>query len=332
MPIALVVHGGAGRIAADRIEAANEGCRVAAQVGWRILQNGGSALDAVEVVVRALEDDPNYNAGTGSCLNADGVIEMDASIMEGQTLQVGAVARIECIKNPISLARHVLESPHVLLVGQGARAFALEQGMTLCTTKDLLTQRQHDIWQRVKEEERANEPILHRREIGSIEARVEVQVETQESGIGPKKQQNKQEKQEKRESLEIEQEKHGTVGAVALDAQGRLATATSTGGFTNKHPGRIGDTPLIGCGFYADENAAISCTGYGEDFIRLMLAKRAADFVAKGMSARDAAQAAIALLSAKAIGTGGLIVVDRAGNVGYSWNSENMAYAYLSEQ
>ena len=333
MPIALVVHGGAGSIAPERVAPANEGCRVAAQVGWQILQNGGSALDVVESVVRALEDDPNYNAGTGSCLNEDGYIEMDASIMEGHTLEVGAVACIERIKHPVTLARRVLESPHVLLAGTGAREFALEHGITMCRREDLLTERQHKNWLRIREKQQGNEPIFHRREIGSVSApqdehdepeihrrevgSISARVESQETGIGL---------QQTHESTE---EKHGTVGAVALDAQGHLATATSTGGFTNKHSGRIGDTPLIGCGFYADENAAISCTGYGEDFIRLMIAKRAADFVAKGMSAREAAEAAIALLGTKATGTGGIIIVDRLGNVGFSWNSENMAYAYM---
>jgi L-asparaginase / beta-aspartyl-peptidase len=125
-------------------------------------------------------------------------------------------------------------------------------------------------------------------------------------------------------------EKHGTVGAAALDQLGRLAAATSTGGILNKYPGRVGDTPLVGCGFYADEHAAISCTGHGEDFIRLLIAKRAADFVARGESARRAAEAAIAVLGAKAEGSGGLIVIDRIGNVGFAWNSQTMAYAYMT--
>jgi beta-aspartyl-peptidase (threonine type) len=118
---------------------------------------------------------------------------------------------------------------------------------------------------------------------------------------------------------------------VAVDSTGILAAATSTGGIPNKYSGRIGDSPLVGCGFYADENAAISCTGDGEEFIRLLIAKRAADFVASGMTARDAAEAAIAVLGAKAEGTGGLIVVDRLGNVGFAWNSENMAHAFMTE-
>jgi beta-aspartyl-peptidase (threonine type) len=228
--------------------------------------------------------------------------------MEGNTLQVGAVASIERIKNPISLARHVLASPHVLLTGRGARQFALDNDMTLCQEEDLRTERQYQNWLRLREKQRAarNEPTYHRREIGSIPARIEP-----ENGKQP-------------------DNRHGTVGAVALDDAGNLVAATSTGGIPYKLPGRVGDSPLVGAGFYADENAAISCTGDGEDFTRLLIAKRAADNVALGMSAREAAEATIALLGTKAQGTGGLIIVDRAGNVGFSRNSQNMVYAYLA--
>ncbi len=322
MPIAIVVHGGAGTISADRIEIAQAGCKEAALIGWRILQEGGSALDAVEAAVRALEDNPNYNAGTGSSFTANGSIEMDAGLMEGYTLQVGGVAAVERIKNPISLARRVLESPHVLLSGRGAQEFALEQGLTLCKQEDLITERQYNNWQRIREEQRAaiqaeygDEPTIHRREVSSIPARIE-----REQDITPLN-----------SSIPNREEKHGTVGAVAIGYSGRLAAATSTGGMPNKYPGRIGDSPLAGSGFYADENAAISCTGHGEDFIRLLIAKRAADGVARGMSAREAAEAAIATLGAKAEGTGGLIIVDRFANVGFSWNSHNMAYAYIAQ-
>ncbi len=284
MPIAIIVHGGAGTITPDRAEILQEGCREATRIGWRVLQAGGSALDAVEAAVRALEDNPNYNAGTGACLTTESNIELDAGIMDGHTLQVGAVAYVERIKNPISLARKVLQSPHVLLVGKGALEFAQEQGIPLCTLEDLVTERQYRLWQ----ESLKTAPIKKK-------------------------------------------EKHGTVGAVALDQSGYLAAATSTGGIVNKYPGRIGDSPLVGCGFYADENAAISCTGHGEDFIRLLIAKRAADFVARGNTARDAAEATIAVLGAKATGTGGLIVVDRLGNVGFAWNSQNMDHAFMVE-
>lgn len=301
MSIAIVVHGGAGIIDPDRGEEAQQGCREAALIGWRVLQSGGSAMDAVEAAVRALEDNPDFNAGTGSCLNADGYVETDAGIMEGHTLQVGAVAGVERIKNPITLARKVLASPHVLLLGQGAQEFALENGMQLCKHQELITDRQYRNWLKQREERLVRkdeeEPRYHRIEVGKIDKQ--------------------------------DEEKHGTVGAVAIDAAGRLAAATSTGGIANKYPGRVGDSPLIGCGFYADEQAAVSCTGHGEDFIRLMIAKRAADFAAQGMTARDAAAAAIGVLSEKATGLGGLIMVDRLGNVGFAWNSTHMAYAYM---
>ena len=303
MPIAIIVHGGAGTVTPDRAEIVQEGCKEAALVGWRILQAGGSALDAVEAAARSLEDNPQYNAGTGACLTSDGNIELDAGIMEGHTLQVGAVACVELIKNPISIARKVLESPHVLLAGKGAQEFALECGIPMCELEDLVTERQYQIWLDQKrraaaESNSEDEPRHHRREVASVEAR---------------------------------EDRHGTIGAVAIDMAGHLAAATSTGGIPNQYPGRVGDTPLVGCGFYADDNAAVSCTGDGEDFVRLLIAKRAADFVAHGETARDAATTTIALLGAKATGTGGLIIVDRKGNIGFAWNSQNMKYAFITE-
>jgi L-asparaginase / beta-aspartyl-peptidase len=301
MPIAIIVHGGAGIVTSERAEGVQEGCKEAALVGWRILQEGGSALDAVEAAVHSLEDNPMFNAGTGACLTSDGNIELDAGIMEGHTLQVGAVACVELIKNPISLAREVLASPHVLLVGKGAQDFALERGIHLCEIDELATERQYQIWLEAKAQasgESEEEPLYHRREVASIQAR---------------------------------EEKHGTVGAVAIDMTGRLAAATSTGGIPNQYPGLVGDSPLVGCGFYADDSASVSCTGYGEDFTRLLIAKRAADYVARGQTAREAAETAIAFLGAKATGTGGLIIVDRKGNIGFAWNSKNMKHAYIVE-
>jgi beta-aspartyl-peptidase (threonine type) len=283
MSIAIIVHGGAGNIEPELEESYRQGCKEAAIIGWRILQAGGSALEAVETAVRALEDNPCYNAGTGACLTSEGNVELDAGIMEGHTLQVGAVAGVELIKNPISLARSVLKSPHVLLIGKGAQEFALEQGFALTKLENLLTERQYNNWKKA-------------------------QLARQEPEQG---------------------KRHGTVGAVALDSSGKLAAATSTGGMCNKHPGRVGDSPLVGAGFYADELAAVSCTGDGEDFTRLLIAKRAGDGVARGASAQEAAEAAIAVLSAKSTGLGGLIIVDHAGNVGIARNSRNMARAYL---
>jgi L-asparaginase / beta-aspartyl-peptidase len=298
MPIAIIVHGGAGTITSDRVEIVQAGCKEAALVGWQILQAGGSALDAVEAAVGSLEDNPNYNAGTGACLTNEGNIELDAGIMDGHLLAVGAVAGIELIKNPIRLARKVLESPHALLVGKGALDFAQEQGIELSTFEDLLTERQYEIWKAMQAANEMQEPRYHRWEVRSLSAR---------------------------------EEKHGTVGAAAIDVSDRLAAATSTGGIYNKYPGRVGDSPLVGCGFYADEQAAISCTGHGEDFVRLLIAKRTADFVTRGYTAREAAEAAIAVLGQRATGTGGLVVVDRLGNVGFAWNSQNMSHAYMVE-
>lgn len=302
MPIAIVVHGGAGSITPDRYAEVRQGCQEAAQVGWRILQSGGSALDAVEAAARVLEDNPAFNAGTGACLSADGSIELDAGIMDGRALSVGAVAGVELIKNPISLARQVLNSPHVLLVGRGAEQFARERGIDRCTFEELCTERQYQRWQQSRAEltSEPEEPGFIRRELSSLAAR--------------------------------EEEKHGTIGAVALDRNGALAAATSTGGIHNKYPGRVGDSPLIGCGYYADEFAAVSCTGDGEDFVRLMIAKRAADFVAQGYTASEAAQRAIAFLSERARGTGGVILVDQRGGIGFAWNSQNMVHAYMTEE
>jgi L-asparaginase / beta-aspartyl-peptidase len=298
MPIAIVVHGGAGDIAPERRAITEEGCKEAALVGWRILQAGGPALAAVEAAVRALEDNPEFNAGTGACLNIDGNIQLDAGIMDGVNLQVGAIAGVERIKNPIALARSVLESPHVLLVGDGAVEFARERGISQCTLEELITERQYASWQQEMGRREAEEPRIHRREVRSVKARTD---------------------------------EHGTVGAVAIDVSGALAAATSTGGIRNKYPGRVGDSPLVGCGFYADEFAAVSCTGHGEDFVRLLIAKRAADAVANGLNAHEAAQASIAFLGARASGTGGLIVVDHHGRAGYAWNSKTMSYAYLTD-
>ncbi len=155
MPIAIIVHGGAGDIAPERSDIAQAGCKEAALAGYAILQAGGSALDAVEAAVRALEDNPEYNAGTGACLDRDGNIELDAGMMDGRALQVGAIAGIERIKNPISLARKVLESEHVLLIGRGAERFASEQDIIQCASEELITERQFLRWQAARDAGRA---------------------------------------------------------------------------------------------------------------------------------------------------------------------------------
>jgi beta-aspartyl-peptidase (threonine type) len=285
MTIALIVHGGAGIYPPEQIHPAQEGCRAGLLVGWQILQSNGSALDAVEAAVRALEDNPQFNAGTGSYLTSEGNIEMEAGIMDGEKFRVGAVTGVELIKNPIVLARRVLESPYVLLAGRGAQQFAQEQGMSLCTREDLLTERVYARWQ-----------------------------------------------QKRAAQVQEKEEKHGTVGAVALDRAGHLASATSTGGTMNKRPGRIGDSPLVGCGFYADRYAGISCTGYGEDFIRLLIARRAAEYVAQGSTAQLAAKKAITFLTMHAKETGGVIILDAQGNAGFAKSRRHMPYSFISSE
>jgi L-asparaginase / beta-aspartyl-peptidase len=270
----IIVHGGAGPIKDDSLAARLEGCKAAALAGWAILQQGGAALDAVEAAVVGLEDNPLFNAGTGSTLNSLGKIEMDAAIMEGHSLRAGAVAAVSGVKNPINLARRVLEDGrYILLAGEGALLFARQIGFPECAPEALLVESEKKRWQ----------------------------------------------------------SKHGTVGAVAFDSAGRLAVATSTGGIFNKLPGRVGDSPLIGCGTYADGYGAASCTGQGEAIIRLVLAKRAVDFLHEvdNGEAQTAARMAIADLEERLQSTGGIILIDRLGNIGYARNTSHMPVGWV---
>jgi len=268
----IIVHGGAGPIKDDSLPARLRGCERAAISGWEILERGGSALDAVESAVVALEDDPLFNAGTGSTLNRLGQVEMDAAIMDGRSLRAGAIAAVSGVRNPISLARRLLnDGRHVMLAGEGALLFAREISFPECPPEALI--------------------------VGSVKKRW--------------------------------QETHGTVGCVALDVDGNLAVATSTGGTLNKLPGRVGDSPLLGCGTYADEIAAVSCTGHGESIMRVALAKSAVEFIRQGFDARSAAQAAVALLEQKTGNTGGLIIIDGEGRVGYARNTTHMPVCFV---
>lgn len=286
---ALVVHGGAGTLGPDDPASAGgpdaprlEGVRRACAAGWSILAAGGSALDAVEAAVRALEDDPTFNAGTGATLTAAGDVELDASIMDGETLRCGAVAVVKDVRNPVSLARAVMErSHHVLLAGPGASAFAREQGIPPHENRLLVTPAQRARWEAARK--------------GAASSRT------------------------------------GTVGAVARDVRGHLAAATSTGGMSMKLPGRVGDTPIVGCGTYADDTlAAVSCTGHGERIIQLTLARHAADLVGQGRSAMEAAREAAALLGRRVQGEGGLIVVGPSGDVGFAHNTPAMSRAWVA--
>jgi L-asparaginase / beta-aspartyl-peptidase len=281
MALAIIVHGGAGAWEkVDLREQARLFCLAAVNAGQAILADGGSALDAVEAAVIVLENCPILDAGRGSYPNAGGEIEMDALIMDGRSLNMGAIAAVQKIRNPISLARRVMaDSGHNFLVGAGAESFADSINFPRCTIEDLL--------------------------VGSP-----------------------------RDSLSFENSKFrpttgDTVGAVALDVKGNVAAATSTGGTANKLPGRVGDSPLIGCGAYADNwTAGVSATGYGEALMRIVISKRVCDFVATGLSAQAACEAAIRVLEERTGGEGGVISVDIRGQVGYAYNTRAMPLAY----
>src|SRR3989449_355415 len=259
----LIVHGGAG---ADSAEAAEyrAGVRAAVLAGWTVLAGGGTALDAVETAVRAIEDDPRFNAGRGSVLTSAGTVEMDASIMEGDRLRCGAVAAVSRIANPLTLARRVMEaSRHILLVGDGALAFARTQGLPECDPQSLVTERQL---------------VRHHERLAAMQ---------------------------------------GTVGAVALDTNGTIAAATSTGGVAGKLPGRVGDSALIGCGTYAESSiGGVSCTGDGEAIIRVVLARRALDYLKEAHDPDYAARVTVDLLVDEGRGQGGLILLDWRGPTG----------------
>src|SRR5688572_3896288 len=275
--LTLIVHGGAGTIRPEIEPAARAGVARALERGWKILEAGGLAIDACEQAIIELEDDPVFDAGVGAHLNRDGKAQLDAILMDGATLQSGAIAAVERVRNPIRLARRILaKGQHSLLVGSGAEEFAVESGLALCDPSELITPYEHQRWTM-----KAAEPA-----------------------------------------------QHGTVGAVALDARGNLCAGTSTGGTFFKHPGRVGDSPIIGCGCYADnEAAAVSCTGHGESIMKIVMAKTASDYVASGHDAQSAADAAVKLLSRRTTGAGGLIVVDRAGRVGASFSTSHMTWA-----
>lgn len=314
---AIIVHGGAGLIPPNRYATARDGCRAAAEAGWRILAAGGSALDAVEAAITTLENDPGFNAGTGAVLTSDGRVQLDCGVMDGASLNVGAVAGIEHIKNPIQIARAVLTSPHVLLVGAGAEEFAREAGFTLCDPHDLITPYQFARWQRGY------------RPGDGTHAGTELDAMLTEPAATPL---DTNGHHLDAEPVHADDTKHGTVGAVAIDNTGNIVASASTGGRAGKHLGRVGDSPLPGCGYYAEnEIGGISCTGDGEDFIRLLLAKRVADYLAAGLSAQGAATAAIRLLGERTSGEGGLIVLDSHGRVGYARNSATMAHAFMSD-
>lgn len=303
MKPALIVHGGAWDIPDEALEACKIGCQRALGAGWTLLASGGSALDAVEAAIMVLEDDPVFDAGYGSHLNLDGHVECDAIIMNGETLRAGAAATLQRVKNPIQLARKILEKcPHMMLVAEGAERFAKEYGIKLCEPEELVSEAEQEAWMRCKADKHA---AAHHRG-----------------------------------------HEQGTVGAVAIDREGHLFAGTSTGGTCCKLPGRVGDSPLIGCGCYADSEAGgVSCTGYGEAIMKIVMAKTTVDLLraraicvdpaaaadACEISSADlAAREAVHLLSKRTHATGGLILLDRHGNPGFAFNTPRMAYGYVA--
>lgn len=280
----------------DMVDAHIHGVSNALAAGWRVLESGGSALDAVEEAVVIMEDDETFDAGRGSFLNRDGRVQLDALIMDGATLRAGGVGCVEHLRNPIRAARKILsESPHVYFVGEGAEKFAAEHGVELCKNEDLIIPREVERLRRCQASLAASEQDGNDLFAPSDDRTIS----------------------------------HDTVGAVALDRKGSIAAATSTGGTLNKAPGRLGDSSLIGCGCYADnESAAASTTGWGEPIMKLVLAKWTADRIAAGNLPEWSAQEAINYLKQRVNGHGGIIVLNRDGHLGISHNTPRMAWAY----
>lgn len=279
----ILVHGGAGRIPDEVVDAYASGVKTAAEVGWRVLEDGGSAVDAVEAAVASMEDAEAFNAGRGGVLRQDGRVQLDALVMDGATLAAGAVAAIETVRSAISVARLVMErSSEVLYAGEGAERFARANGVPAFGNEELVTDRER--------------------------RRLESQSPNSDAA-------------------------HDTVGAVALDQAANLAAGTSTGGIAFKPVGRVGDSAIIGSGGYADnELAAVSCTGEGEAFMRLVLAKWTADRVGAGHAPQQAAEAAMERLGTRLGAYGGLIVLDRTGRWGAAFNAPRMAWAVRSRE
>lgn len=288
---ALAIHGGAGVIdrsaPASEREAYEHSLRSALETGRRMLASGATAVDTVEQVVRVLEEDPRFNAGKGAVFTYEGGHELDASIMDGSTLACGAVAGVRTVRSPIGLARRVMErSPHVLMAGEGAERFADAQGVERVDNSWFDTPRRRQQWEQRRREIDTGPRAIH----GSSGGR--------ERG-------------------------YGTVGAVALDAHGRLAAATSTGGMTCKRYGRVGDSPIIGAGTYADAGCAVSCTGTGEEFIRHGVARQIALRVELcGQRVADAAEDVV--FRRLKPDDGGVIVVGRDGSIAMVFNSDGM--------
>jgi L-asparaginase / beta-aspartyl-peptidase len=314
-PLAIVIHGGAGVINRSEMTSEREaqyrsGLEAARDAGYAVLEKGGSSLDAVTAAVRTLEDNPLFNAGIGAVLNRDGEAELDSSIMDGASLRAGAVANLKHVKNPVELARAVMEkSPHVMIAGAGAEEFALQNGFTLVPNSYFRTESRIRQLEKTQQEEKAaakkrtsfaNPPPLERSAALAVASPLHHSASAFDG--------------------------HGTVGAVALDHNGNLAAATSTGGMTNKLPGRIGDSPLIGAGTYANNaSCAVSATGDGEYFIRAVVAYDICALVQyKRLPLEVAAREVIHEKIEGMHATGGVIALDTSGHIVMDFNSPGM--------
>ena len=313
--LGFVIHGGAGVIKRGSLSPEKEAAyrkklEEAVVAGYKALQDGKTSLDAVEIAIRLLEDSPLFNAGKGAVFTHDGINELDASIMNGKTLAAGAVAGLHKVKNPITLARAVMEkSPHVMMIGEGAEKFAADQKIELVDPKYFFTQERFDALQKILKEEKEKETQKPKTQsLNGEYPLLETMTETQK----------------------LPENKFGTVGAVALDKDGNLAAGTSTGGMTNKRYGRVGDVPVIGAGTYANnDSCAVSATGWGEFFIRVGVARDISALMEySALPVQQAADRTLAKVKALG-GDGGVVAMDKFGNIGISFNSEGMYRAYI---
>jgi L-asparaginase / beta-aspartyl-peptidase len=311
--IGFMIHGGAGAIKKGSLTPEAEKLfrdklTEIVLAAYKALQDGKTSVDAVELAITMMEDSPLFNAGKGSVFTSDGRIEMDASIMDGKTLAAGGVAGLHHVKNPITLARAVMEkSPHVLMFGDGAEQFAKEQRIELVDEKYFWTQPRWDVLQRIKKNEKDKK-------------KREEKEKDQPKKVG-----------ELKGYSETAEQVFGTVGAVALDKDNNLAAGTSTGGMDNKKYGRVGDSPIIGAGTYANNNTcAVSATGWGEYFIRLGVARDISALMEyRALPVQAAADAVIKQKLQTLGGDGGVIVMDKFGNMAISFNTEGMYRAYI---
>ncbi|GAB3573007.1 isoaspartyl peptidase/L-asparaginase [Spirosoma luteolum] len=314
-PITLVIHGGAGTITRQNMTPEKEKAyravlNQALQTGYAILKKGGSSMDAVEATIRVMEDSPLFNAGKGAVFTHDGKNEMDAAVMDGKTLKAGSIAGVTTIRNPISTARRVMDkSEHVMMVGPGAEAFAKSQGMEIVDPSYFYTETRWQGLQKALKDEKVELDHSARPAVDTIRKTGSLL----------------------REQIFTEGNKFGTVGCVALDQAGNLAAGTSTGGMTNKRYGRVGDAPLIGVGTYANNaTCAVSATGHGEYFIRSVVGYDISALMEyKGFSVQKAADEVVMKKLVERGGEGGVIALDRKGNLAMPFNSEGMYRGYI---